>query len=341
MSGESRTEYFDVASAKAKIHDSQRYDVTSPRVSIVFTTGYYQGSTAETVRYDIDVLETIKHDLTSISSLVILPVIRRWETLVRLYYQVKEPESEGKKLYKIVSRHLNQVSPLTRKAAQERALPAAYRLRAHIAASGPQGVAGVVLDSRDLNSELERLRYIHLFMEEEEYHHATNEKDKYALIEREMTTSIRDRSRTSAGNAQAHITDQNPERAVLEYLKSNLIDNLVWEDLERDYLSWRLKMSSKNIQKYLNDTEFADYIKNFNNWFSLSRPRIPEPSDIPKAPFEYPDLSLLSDEFEFPPQGVFPLGKFIDVTYRDYLTIPASIKRVTLALSTSKLERRF
>ncbi len=155
-----------------------------------------------------------------------------------------------------------------------------------------------------------------------------NEKDKYVLIEREIT-AFRNRSQRPGANDK-----------VLEYFKNNLVGHLDWEDLECNYLSWRLGINRKNIKKYSNDTKLTDYVRRFNECFS-SRTRIPEPSDIPEAPFEYPDLRLLSDEFEFPPHGVFPLGKFIDMTYRDYLTTPDSIKRVTLALSTSDTERRF
>ncbi|MDQ3258278.1 MAG: hypothetical protein M3R15_31070, partial [Acidobacteriota bacterium] len=87
--------------------------------------------------------------------------------------------------------------------------------------------------------------------------------------------------------------------------------------LEIDYLADRIEMNSKVIRRYMNDDRMLEYLKEHNSWFSETRPHIPYPSDLPAAPFEYPDLRYIQDEYQFSACTVVPLQDKLQVYYRD------------------------
>lgn len=373
--------YEELSGARAQIHYWRRRDAESPRLAVTFQTCYADGGGFKSLHFDIDVIETIQREFAAATSPFILPVIRHWETLVRLYANHRQPH-EGHDRYVAARRLLEKVSKVALEKAERDALPHQYALRNHVELAGRSVAENVVLDDRNLNAELCRLGYVHSFMKDDaEYASEPHAGRRYKLIERELHGVIAIYERSLASRLET--SDQTvsvirgeeakraffePEYKVLEYFKECLDWYLNYKqepeswmarrkcvllktpepngderdclrELEYSYLAWRLKMSYKAIALAYADKRLADHIAEFNKCFSSRTP--PEPSDIPEAPFTYPDVSLIRDEFDIDARFIFFRGDHIDVVYRDEDVITQDVtKCVTLVLSKKQSRKK-
>lgn len=220
---------------RAQIHDHQGEDRKQPRLTLIFETGVFDCSCsiAETRTFQVDVIETLKEAArnnsfgTALDCPAIAPVIRRWQSFVRLYHSYRQsPEKDNVPtevhFYRdVAAKHLRDISPLLVEAAEKQALPAQSAL-----------LVGPTLDE-----ELRELNEIYHFMRRPLFKSTNNTDAKFKLIRETCKT-----------------------KRMIDFFHEDKTD-MAWDSvfnqklpscskLEAKYLAWRFQKSVGTVTQY-------------------------------------------------------------------------------------------
>jgi len=277
--------YWADQTVSAEVHDFVGEDRVRPRLVVTSNPDYSGGSK----QFSVDVVASIRHDWKNIACPLIDPVIKRWQSYVRLFRHTKLHHT-GREMYGIATELLRRTVPTALETAQTQALPKeiAFQTLLNRGASG----GFLLVDGSYVDQELGSLRFAWAFISDENFkaikrnNWASEWKARFKALKEDLETH-KDFYASVQTMGKSYVSLPSKEdlskawelvnERVLFFFQENFNqyskaqssssgDRVCWlfdppqtfEKLESQYLQWRFEsngadLRSDTVEKYLRE----------------------------------------------------------------------------------------